>query len=227
MSAKLDLNTFLDQTFFGIDTLTMLGDVDDFIEFSESNIGWQKHRELRRAEQKCNDTEFDDPRLEAQYRDQILEGVEYRFDVSLTQRVRYAGLIALITTVEWVVLALKRQSAFEFPTKPKKKNEAAHVLSVLSREAALGLEQKIVLLETLSQVRNCIVHAAGLLASYQYQPELRQALIALPGIKVSNLNFLGDSIEIEAGFLEGLIKDVRVWLPNVEKAVSERGLLRK
>lgn len=227
MSAKLDINSFLDQTLFGLDTLTMLGDVEDFIEFSESNIGWQKHRELRRAEQECNDSHFDDPRLEAQYRGQMLEGVEYRFDISLTQRVRYAALIALITTVEWVVLALKRRSTFKFAAKPKKKNEAAYVLSVFSGKAALGLEQEISLLETLSQVRNCIVHSAGLLSSYQYQTELRQALIALPGVKVSNLNFLGDSIEIEAGFLEGVIKDVRVWLPNVEKAISERGLLRK
>lgn len=227
MTSKLDLTALLDHTFFGLDTLAMLGDVEDFIEFSEGNIGWQKHRELRRAEKECNDTEFDDPRQEAQYRDQILEGVEYRFDVSLTQRVRYAALIALITTVEWVVLALKKRAAFDFPTKPKKKNEAVHALSVFNRKAALGLEQKILLLETLSQVRNCIVHAAGLLASYQYQPELRQSLIVLPGIKVSNLNFLGDSIDIEAGFLEGIIKDVREWLPNVEKAVSEQRFLRK
>ena len=55
---QLDLSALLDQTFFGLDTLSMLGDVEDFIEFSESNIGWQKHRELRRAEQECNDTEF-------------------------------------------------------------------------------------------------------------------------------------------------------------------------
>lgn len=227
MTSKLDLSALLDQRFFGLDTLAMLGDVEDFIEFSESNIGWQKHRELRRAEQKCNNTEFDDPRLEALCRDQILEGVEYRFDVSLTQRVRYAALIALITTVEWVVLALKKRTAFEFPPKPKKKNEAVHALSVFNKKATLGLEQKILLLETLSQVRNCIVHAAGLLASYQYQPELRHNLIALPGIKVSNLNFLGEGIEIEAGFLEGVIKEARVWLPNVEKAISEQGFLCK
>lgn len=227
MATKLDLDTFLDQTFFGLDTLTMLGDVEDFIEFSESNIGWQKHRELRRAKQECDDTDLDDPHLAAQYRDQTLEGVEYRFEISLKQRVRYAALIALITTIEWVLLALKRRAAFKFPKKPKKKNEAVHALSVFNERAAISLGQKIDLLETLSQVRNCIVHAAGLLASYQHEPELRQRLGGLSGVKVSNLNFLGDSIEIEAGFLEGVIKDVRGWLPDVEKALSERGLLSK
>lgn len=220
MTSNLDLTALLDQTFFGLDTLSMLGDVEDFIEFSETNIRWQKLRELRRAEQDCKDINWDDPGLEAQYRDHKLEGVEYRFDVSLTQRVRYAALIALITTIEWVVLTLKKRSAFEFPKKPTNKNEAVHVLTVFNTKAALGLDQKILTLETLSHVRNCIIHAAGLLASYQHESELRQSLIALPGIKVSNLNFLGDSIEIEAGFLESVIQDVCVWLPNVEKVVE-------
>lgn len=227
MSTKLDINSFLDQTLFGLDTLTMLEDVEDFIEFSESNIGSQKHRELRRAEQECNDADFDAPHLEAQYRYQTLEGVEYRFEVSLKQRVRYAALIALITTIEWVLLALKKRAAFEFPKKPEKKNEAVHALSVFDEMAAISLGRRIDLLESLSQVRNCIVHAAGLLASYQYELELRQKLGGLSGIKVSNLNFLGDSIEIEAGFLEGVIKDMRDWLPDVEKALLEQGLLSK
>ncbi len=139
MNTKLDLNAFLDQTFFGLDTLTMLADVEDFIEFSESNIDWQKHRELRRAEQECNNVWFDDPRLKTQYRDQTLEGVKFRFEVSLTQRVRYAALIALITTIEWVLLALKKRVSFNFPERPDGKNEAVYILSVFNNKAALGL----------------------------------------------------------------------------------------
>jgi len=227
MNTKFDLDTFLDQTFFGIDTLTMLGDVEDFIEFSESNIGWQKNRELRRAEQECDAAHFDDPNSEAQYRDQTLEGVEYRFEISLRQRVRYAALIALITTIEWVLLALKKRAAFEFPKKPEKTNEAVHALSVFNEKAAISLEQQIQLFEALSQIRNCIVHAAGLLASYKHEGELRQRLGALSGVNVSNLNFLGDCINIESGFLEEVIKGVRVWLPNLEKTLLERRLLNQ
>jgi hypothetical protein len=226
-SKQIDLTTLLNQTFFGLDTLSMLGDIEDFIEFSESNIGWQKHRELRRAEQECNDTGFEDPHLEAQYRDQMLEGVQFRFEVSLTQRVRYAALVSLITTIEWVLIALKKQAAFDFPKTPDKKNEAVHILSVFNAKASLGLEQKIASLETLVFIRNCIVHAAGLLASYKHAAELRQSLSALAGVKVSNQNFLGDGVEIEPGFLEGIIRDARLWLPDVEKAASEQGLLRK
>lgn len=226
-SKQIDLTALLDQTFFGLDTLSMLGDIEDFIEFSESNIGWQKHRELRRAEQEATIMGFDDPRMEAQYLDQSLQGVEYRFEVSLKQRVRYAALVSLITTIEWVLIALKKQTSFDFPKTPDKKNEAVHILSVFNEKATLSLEQNIVSLEALVFIRNCIVHAAGLLVSYKHETELRETLSNLTGVKVSNQNFLGDGIEIETGFLEGVIKDVRLWLPNVEKVVSEQGLLRK
>lgn len=228
MTAKqLDLTSLLDQTFFGLDILSMLGDVEDFIEFSESNIELQKHRELRHAEQECNNLEFNDRREEAQYRVQLLEDVQFRFEVSLTQRVRYAALITLITTIEWVLLALKKRTSFKFPKTPNGKNEAVHILSVFNLRASLSLDNQISSLEALIYIRNCIVHAAGLLASCKHEPELRKTLETLTGIKVSDLKFLGDSIEIETGFLKGVIKDVRLWLPNVEKVVLERGLLRK
>jgi hypothetical protein len=227
MMANRDLASVIDQTLFGIDTLTMLGDVEDFIAFSEINIDWQKHRELRRAEKECDDAEFDDAQLKASYRDQRLEGVEFRFEASLKQRVRYSALITLITTIEWTLLALKNRSAFSFPKKPNKKNEVVHVLSVLNQKTASALDREIQLLEVLVQVRNCIVHAAGLLASYQHESEVRRGLALLTGIRVSKLSCLGDGIEIEAGFLDGIIKDVGRWLPQLEQAVSEQGLLRR
>ncbi len=224
MTSKPDLDALLNQTSFGLDVLTMLGDVGDFIEFSESNIGWQKHQELRRAEQECAGA-FDDPIDQAQYRDQTLEGVEYRFEVSLKQRVRYAALVALITTIEWTLLALKRRASFGFPTRPEKKSEAVHILCVLNEKATLNLQPAIELLEVLVHIRNCIVHAAGLLDSYRFESELREKLMALPGVKVSNQNFLGDSIEIETGFLKRVIEDFKRWLPDMEKKIFEQGLL--
>lgn len=227
MAAKRDFDTILDQTFFGFDTLTMLGDVEDFIDFSENNISWQKQRALRRAEQECNGDYFDDPLFEAQYRDQTLKGVEYRFEISLTQRVRYAALVTLITTIEWVLVALKKRAVFKFPKKSEKTNEVVHTLSVFNEKAALSLEYEIHLLNSLIQIRNCIVHAAGLPASYKYEAELRENLASLSGIGFSSMNFLGESIDIEAGFLEGTIKNVRIWLPVVEKALIDRGLLRQ
>ena len=223
MFSKLDLNTLLDQTFFGLDILTMLGDVEEFIGFSEQNIGWQKHRELERVKRECNDVAPDDPHLGAQYRDQMMNGVEYRFEVSLTQRVRYSALVALITTIEWV---LQSRVEFEFPPTPKGKSESVHALAVFVEKASVGLDQKTDLLESLIKVRNCIVHAAGLLESYRHGPQLCSMLNGLSGINVSDRNLLGMSVEIEAGFLEGVIADMRGWLPDLERALSERNLLR-
>lgn len=226
MKIKFDMDAFLNQTFFGLDIQAMLGDVEDFVEFSESNIAWQKHRELRRAEHECDMGEFDNPSIEAQHRDQTLEGVEYRFEV-LKQRVRYAALTSLITTVDWCLISLKKRASFDFPEKPGSRNESVHVLSTFNDKMTLGLEAKIQFFESLVQARNCIIHAAGLLNSYRYESQLRKSLGTLHGMKASSINFLGESIVIEPGFLESTIEDFRLWLPSLEKKAIQQGLLRK
>ncbi len=183
MTVKIDLDALLDQTFFGLDTLTMLGGVEDFIDFSERNIKCQKYRERQRSEQECNYPDFDDPLLEAQYRYQTLVDVKYRFEIILAQRIRYATLIALIATIEWVMLALKKRAAFKLPKKPGNKSEVVQAVSVFIEYAEITLGQKIDLLEQLCHVRNCIVHTAGLLEPYKHESELRQTLGRLSGVK--------------------------------------------
>lgn len=227
MKSKFDLDSILDQTLFGLDILSMLGDVEHFIEFSESNIEWQKQRQLKRTQQECDEGDFDDPNIEVQYRHQMLDSVEYRFEVSLKQRVRYAGLTSLITTIEWCLLALKKRAAFDFPKKSDKTNEAVHILSVFNERAGLNLTGKIQFLEHLVEVSNCIVHAAGLPGSFRREAQLRTNLPMLRGITFSSANFLGESIAVESGFLESVIEDVRGWLPSLEKAAAQQGLLRK
>lgn len=227
MKTPIDVEAFLDQTFFGLDTLAMLGDIEDFIDFSEGNIEWQRRRELRRAERECDDEQFDDPHFAAQYRAQTIEGVAYRFDVSLTQRVRYAALTSLITTIEWVLISLRNRAAFSVPKKPDGRNEAVHLLEVFNQATSLSLTPQIQLIETLVQVRNCIVHAAGLLESYKHGTELRQRLVGFPGIKISNINLLGDGIEIAKSHLRDVVEDTKRWLPSLEKALHEKGLLQR
>ena len=163
----------------------------------------------------------------AQLQNQAREGVEYRFGVILKQRVRYAALTALITTVEWCLISLKKRASFDFPNNDVNENEAVYILKVFNNKMKLELESKVLLIQKLIQVRNCIVHAAGLLESCHHKKvsNLRQSLESLHGVKASNINFLGESIEIEYGFLEGVIGDVRKWLPYLEKSAIEQGLL--
>lgn len=229
MKMPFDMEAFLKQNFYGLNTLTMLGDVEVFIAFSEDRIDRQKAEELRRTTQECDALEFDDPHFAAQYREQKLEGVEYRFEVILRQKSRYAALTMFITTIEWALLALKKQASFEFPKKNKsdKTNEMVHVLRVFNEKASLGLEQQVWSLECLVHVRNCIVHAAGLLGLYTYKTELRIGLESVSGIKVSSINFLGESIEVEHSFLKDVVDNAKLWLPKLQQSVSEQGLLNK
>jgi hypothetical protein len=220
MMKPIDIEMLLNQTFFGLDTLAMLSDIEDFIELSEKNIDEQKQQELQVAERKYAEEQFEDPHLADQYYDQMIEGIAYRFDVSLTQRVRYAALTSIITTIEWALVALKNRATFEIPPKPGRKCDVVHLLEVFNSKASAGLTSEIQNIEVLVQVRNCIVHAAGILSSYKHGAGLRQSISLLDGIKVSNLNLLGDAIEIERGHLQNVVEDVKCWLPRLEEAMN-------
>jgi hypothetical protein len=227
MPASFDLDALLNQPLFGWDTLSLLGDVEDFLDFSEANIDWQRKREIRRVEAENATFDAGDPLTDAQYRDQQLESVEYRFNVSLTQRVRYSGLTSLIISLEWSLLVLRNLAIFEIPKKPDKTNASVHLLSVLAREANRNLQAEIELLALLVQVRNCVVHSAGQIGSYEYGEELRTSLTSFQGIRISTANFLGEGIEIEQGFLQEVLEKAKVWLPALEKTLYEQGSLRK
>jgi len=75
-------------------------------------------------------------------------------------------------------------------------------------------------------MRNCVVHSAGLLDSYQYREQLPESLNLLPGSTISSANFLGTSIEIGFGSLERLIDDLMDWMPRLDRRCYELGLLK-
>ena len=198
----------------GIDTMLMLDDLKNFIDFSEQNIQWQKKRELYRIERECDAKSLEDPDLGLGYPESEREKVQRRFD-SLLQRVRYASLIALITTVERVAMTLKALAESmdrSIPPRPTGKNMVVHLLDVFN-QVGLGCEQQVLVLETLTQVRNCIVHAAGLVDEYEYGAQLRSRLIDFNGVKISAHDYWGqDTIEIEEGYLQRLLEDTKAWL---------------
>ena len=221
MPPSFDAEAFLNQPIFAWDTLTLLGDIEDFIDFSEANIDWQLKRELRRLKAEHEKVIIDDPHMDAQYKDQQLEGAEYRFNVSLAQRVRYSALTAIITSLEWSLLVLQRRAQFTIPKKPEKVSEAVHLLAVFSAMVAQDLDAEREVLATLIQVRNCIVHSSGRIESYKYRAELRQRLSGFPGVCLSNASFLGEGIEIESGYLQSVLEQAKQWLPALEKALYE------
>ena len=149
MPQSFDAEAFLNQPIYAWDTLTLLGDIEDFIDFSEANIEWQLKRELRRLKTEHAEVIIDDPYTDAQYKDQQIEGTEYRFNVSLAQRVRYSALTALITSVEWSILVLRRRAQFTIPDKPEKLSEAVHLISVFTSKVQQDLSAEEPLLSML------------------------------------------------------------------------------
>jgi len=213
---KLPVSDWRDQLLMlSVDTMLMLRDLKDFIDFSEENIRWQQKRELYRAEQECDAKLIDDPSLRPDYRESKREEVQRRFD-SLLQRVRYGSLIALVTTVERVAMTLQGiVESFDrsIPPRPPRKNKAVHVLEVFNQIGEHGFAQQILDLETLTQVRNCIVHAAGLVDEFDNGALLRLRLTEFNGIKISAHDFWGqDTIEIEDGYLQRVHEDMQAWL---------------
>lgn len=222
---RLDLAALLDKTFYCLDLIGMLSGVEDFIALSEENIERQKSHEVRLAENTV--ILDDDESLQYQYRDHLVESANYRFDVDLSQRARYAGLTALITTVDWCAIGFQRRLTFSLPKKPKAKNETVHLLTVLNEKAQLSYAAEVEDLERLVHVRNCVVHAAGLIDSYEYKVQLRATLPSMAGVSLSTENFLGACVALDRSAIPSRIEAMKNWLPAVDEECTRLGLLAK
>lgn len=221
--AELDLNALLNKKMFCLDVIGLLAGVEDFLELFEENIETQKAHEIRLAA----DTVIleDDALLQHQYRGHLLENANYRFDVSFSQRLRYAGLTALITTVDWCALGFQRRLTFPLPEKQSKKNATVRLLALLNEKAQLPYAGAIGEFEQLIHVRNCVVHAAGLLNSYEHKDSLRATIALLDGISVSDENFLGPSVAIDRSAIPLRIQAMKEWLPDMDEQCTNVGLL--
>lgn len=226
MLTPAQIEALINEPIYGLDALTLLEDVEDFLDFSEANIDWQAKRGARKAEVECQAIEFDDPLDAVRYREHRLEGVNYRFNVSLTQRIRYSGLTAVITSIEWSLVVMQRRATFAIPPKPRGTSEAVHLLGAFASRVGQEVTDQIKLLILLVHVRNCVVHSAGRIETYDFADDLRQALSGHDGIKLSNSSYLGESIEICPGYLQKVIEQAKVWLPALETAMHQQGLLK-
>lgn len=182
-----------------LDFRFMIGDIRDFIEFSEQNIEWQYQREVQKI-----DTQ-DAAGYEIQERDSLLESLEHRFKISLALRVRYGALTSFLTSVEWALKSLSKPHNLFKGTKPKNINESIHHLVKLLELAKIDQTPIICDLKNLIVVRNCVVHSAGIVSDYQYKKDLIESLDSLNGIVRREESVIGDHIHIERGALEPYI----------------------
>jgi len=201
-----ELDRLLNQTIYSWDVSSLLSGVVDFLEFSEGNLSWQRRRDLRRAENEAAALDFEpqDAHLLPRARDQIIEGAKYRFDFGLSQSVRYAGLVAYVTCVEWCSRLFTARLAQSLPKRPNGKNDAVHVLENLNERVGQRFMHEIEIFRQIVSVRNCVVHSSGLVKGDKHEVEVRKTLTTVPGFCISKEGFLGDSVYIEEGTIEGL-----------------------
>jgi hypothetical protein len=225
---QAELDRLLNQPIYSWDTATMLSGVVDFLEFSEGNLSWQRQREVQKAREEGATVEFDPPdeHLTGQYRFQLIEAAEHRFDVSLSQSIRYGGLVAFITVVEMCAKTFAQRLTKSIPKVPDGENEHIHLLVYLNQESSSGCDGDISDLKNLVYVRNCIVHAAGLVERHKFGREIREIVRALNGFAIWDEDFLGTSIRVEKGAVENYAKRATEWVPKLHERCVTIGILK-
>ncbi len=222
------VDRLLNSTIYSWDVSSLLSGIVDFLEFSESNVAWQREREVRRARKEADELDFGpmDAHLLPQAQVQIVESAEYRFDIGLAQSVRYSGLVAYVTAVEWCAKLFASRASTPVPKSPKGTNEAVHILRSLDAKTEGGFEQQINVFERVVFVRNCVVHAAGLIRGDKHEVELRAAISAVPSFELSTAGFLGESVHISKGAIEALARSALEWIPLLDRECSENGTFK-
>ena len=194
MSETWDSQAFLNTPIYAFDFQVMIGDIIDFLEFSENNIEWQLRRELQEIRRR-DELEGFPPGY--RYREHLEENAKFRFGVSLPLRVRYSAVISLVTSFEWSMRLLVKHFKV-----PNCKNETIRcMMKGLQDFARIQRNEDITVFEDLLQVRHCIVHSAGLIRDDKYSEKTSASVGKLDGFSLENWHFLGTHVHIRRGAL--------------------------
>ena len=216
-----DPERFVNTTIYAFDFQFMIGDVKDFLDFSENNIDWQHHRELQAI---AHQRDLDEYPID--YREHLEENANHRFLVSLPLRIRYAAVLALTTSVEWSVRYLNMMAFVAVPEKRDRTNQTVRVLRELSARTHLASNSTIDDYEAVVNVRNCIAHSAGLLETYQFKDTLPGSVARLKGFSLANWQFFGDQVCIERGALDQYIYQMGKLVVDLHRSMHEKGLMQ-
>lgn len=219
--ADFDLQKFLDTPIEAFDFQFMIGDVKDFLEFSESNIDWQYRRELQAIAQRKDLDDF-----QPGYDVHLEQNAEHRFKVSLPLRVRYGALLAFTTSVEWTVGYLNKCAVAPVPDVRDGTNLTVKTLRDFAARAYVDAQAVIDDYEAIVQIRNCIAHSAGIVDAYRFKSDLPAAASRIEGVTLENWHFFGDQICIERGALEPHIDRAAELVVTLHSAMRARGLLK-
>lgn len=223
------VRSLLDQPIYSWDVCSLLSGIVDYLEFSEQNLAWQRARDVRRAQVEAESLELgpEDAYLLTHARKQIVESAELHFDIGLSQSVRYAGIVAYVTSIEWCMKLFVSRLVQVLPTKPSGKNEAVHTLEHLNTKVAGSFTAQATTLKQVITIRNCIVHVAGVVEGYKYESDVRNAVAALNGFSLSNSSFVGDTVLVAAGAVDQMAREALSWVPALDRECSTNGTFRQ
>lgn len=218
---NIDLERLLNEPIYAFDFQYMIGDVEVFLDFSESNIEWQYRRELRDIDRALNASDY--PR---EYGEHLKDNAAHRFNVSLALRVRYAALVALTTSVEWSIQFLVERLKNPIGPKPKRCNETVHALRELQQRTGAGTADTVHDYERLVFLRNCIAHHAGIVEHDNYGDQLPDTVKGLAGFTLDDWHLFGRHVCIEKGALNPYIRQIGELIVALHKTAHEQGLVR-
>lgn len=220
------IKRLMSATIYSWDVSTRLAGIVDFLDFAERNLSSQRERELKRARAEAEALQFcdEDVHLLAQAQHQIVESAVMRFDVGLARNVRYAGLVAYVTAVEWCMALFSKRMTVPPPKKSPKENRSVHIFGELNRRVAGRLSAEVETFKRIVHVRNCVVHSTGVVEGDDHELEVRAALTALPGLRLSTEGFDGASVHIDAGAIDALAKSALAWVPSLDEECTRNGV---
>lgn len=128
-----DWEKVLDTPWFAFDHMAIFSDLREFLEFAESNIAPQKAAAIQCI--KDTEVEFEHDMDEQSYRQYQLQTLDFRFDVALPMRIRYAALMSFIGTVEWSMKVMK--PTFPVPKTPAGSSETVHLIREFAARCGL------------------------------------------------------------------------------------------
>lgn len=217
------LDKILETPVFAFDQLGVLADVQSFLRFSEQNIDEQRQAILKTVNAEMAGINLEEPEW-GSYRQHKIESAEFRFNVALPMRVRYAALTAFTSTVEWSMAVLR--PSFDFPKRPKGSSLTAHCLRVFADRCDMDLASQIECIEFLTWVRNSIMHNAGVLKGYRHEKDIRAIIGKFePSFTISNWHHIGETVEIRRNALEPLIEGWSETIRELYTRATKRNLL--
>jgi hypothetical protein len=223
---NIDLDRLMKEPIYAFDFQFMIGDIQDYLDFSEGNIESHYLSELQsiKARSEAGDLE-DIPDYD--YWSHLEDGAAHRFKVSLPLRIRYGALLALVTAVEWSMESFCQLLIVPVEKRPNEKNKTVHALEVMCKRVELVRADTVANFEALVRIRNCIAHSAGLQKDDQFQVKLPAAIQKLEGFSLASWHFFGSHIAIEKGALSKYIEEMKLLIVDIHRAAHERGLFKQ